>query len=259
MPLNRTLWTAFDLLSQLEKGQGRGLTLSELADALRLHKSTVHRLLGSLEEGRYVDRSEETGRYRLGLRLLELGSVVLESLDLRQEARPILEALGREAGETVHLCILEQGEVVYIDKVETTEPVRMYSRIGRRAPVYCTAVGKAMLAHLPTEEQDHLIREINFRRLTENTLNSVEALREQLVQIRRQGCSFDQEEHELGVRCVAAPIFDHTGRAVAAVSITGPTTRMTPERATELAPAVRSAAAQISGRLAYRADRATEA
>lgn len=185
--------------------------------------------------------------------------MVLESLDLRQEARPILEALSREAGETVHLCILEEDEVVYIDKVETTESVRMHSRIGRRAPVYCTAVGKAMLAHLPAEEQERILKATVFQRRTENTLASADALRVELAEIRRDGCSFDREENEAGVRCVAAPIFDYTGRAVAAVSITGPTTRMTPERARELAPAVKSAAGEISKRLAFRADRAAEA
>lgn len=195
------------------------LALTDLSLRLGLHKSTVHRLLKTLQAGGFVDQDHKSGRYRLGLRLFELGSIVLNTLEVRARARPFLEALQQRTGETVHLAILDEGQVVYLDKLDGSKAVQMYSRVGRRAPAHCTGLGKALLAFLPAEEVQAIIRENGLPRFTSRTLTTWQSLRRELERIRRQGYAIDRGEHEEIIHCAAAPIRDHTGRVVAAVSV----------------------------------------
>jgi DNA-binding IclR family transcriptional regulator len=194
------------------------LGVTELAQRLGLHKSTVHRLLATLEHEGFVVQDAEGGRYRLGLQLFELGSLVVNSMELQKVARGYLEEVHRACGETVHLAILDEGEVVYIDKIESTRQLRMHSLIGRRSPAHCTGLGKVLLAWLPAPVLDQIIRR-GLRTYTSRTISSPETLRNHLALVRQRGYAIDDGEHEELIRCAAAPVFDHTGQVVAAVSI----------------------------------------
>lgn len=195
-----------------------GLGVSELAKRVSLHKSTTHRILTTLEHDGFVTQDLATGRYRLGLALLELGSVVLDGLDVRRMTRPFLEAIHRTCRETVHLAILDEGEVVYIDKIEGTRWVRMHSQIGRRSPAHCTGLGKVLLAW-QSSQGIKKVTDRGLRAFTSRTITSPSVLREHLSLVRAQGYAVDNGEHEELIRCVAAPVWDRGGRVTAAISI----------------------------------------
>jgi DNA-binding IclR family transcriptional regulator len=241
------------MILELLQENGGGLGITELANRMDLAKSTVHRLLTSLKNKGYVRQDTLTEKYQLGLKLIELGSAVTQSLEIRKTAAPIMNKLVEETGETAHLVVLEDGEVVYIEKIESPCTIRMYSLIGKRAPVHCTAVGKALIAHLPEEQVHEIIQRKGLKRFTENTIVSREVLMAQLRQIRANGYSRDDEEHEAGIQCIAAPVFDHSGKAAAAVSISGPKMRMTEEKIASCIDNVMSCAREISKRLGCRA------
>src|SRR5215469_7423835 len=160
---------------------GPDLSLSEIAEKLELHKSTAHRLTMVLERHNLIERNSVTGRYRLGLKLFELGTRAVARLDLRERARPVLERLVLETSETVHLCILDDAEVVYLDKVEPERSVRMASSVGRRNPAYCTAVGKAILAYLPEPQVEAIVRKHGLKAVTANTITSFLDLKTELA------------------------------------------------------------------------------
>jgi DNA-binding IclR family transcriptional regulator len=166
-------------------------------------------------------------------------------------AEPLLIELWQNSQETVHLGVLNDGEVLYVEKLESPHTIRMYSEIGRRAPLHCTGLGKALLANLPAEEIEQVIEQRGLRRYTENTLVNRADLFEEMAAIRFRGAAFDNEEHEKSVRCVAAPVYDAQGRVIAAISIAGPAFRMTPERQKDLVPYVVEASQRISRRLGY--------
>ncbi|MBX5476933.1 MAG: IclR family transcriptional regulator [Clostridia bacterium] len=250
-PLVQALMHGLAVLEAMAREEEDWQGVSELAARLRMHKSTVLRLLATLEACGYVEQDAATKRYRLRLKLFELGSQVIARTDLLKEARPILEQLNRETGEVVHLGVLDQGEVVYVEKMESTHTIRMHSRIGRRSPLHCTGVGKALLAWLPEEEVIHVIETKGLKRYTPNTIVDRSALLQHLETVRQLGVAFDNEEHEPGIRCVAAPVWDRHGRLAGAISVAGPSLRMTPERLQSLAEPVRQAALEISRRLGY--------
>lgn len=240
--------TIVDLL----KNEPNGLGVTELADLLDVAKSTIHRLLTSLLNKGYVRKDNKTAKYKLGLNLIELGNIVTQSLDLRNVASEYLKKLVDETGETAHLVILENGEIVYIDKVESTQTIRMYSQVGRRAPVHCTGAGKVILAFSSEHEVDQILEEKGLRKFTENTITSKKEFKENLIEIKNKGYSIDDEEHELGIRCIGAPIFDHRGKITAGISITGPFMRMTYEKIEEYNDKVVYLANEISKRLGYK-------
>lgn len=226
-------------------------SLAELCSQLKLHKSTVHRLMMVLEQHRLVGKNPETGRYRLGLKLFEYGSKAIGSLDLRRHARPYLSRLLQEIDETVHLCILDDGQVFYLDKVEPQRSVRMSCTVGSRAPAYCTAVGKAMLAELSDAEVMDIVRRLGLKPITKNTIRSASALRSELRSVRVRGYAVDNEENEEGLRCVGAAVRGHSGKLVAAMSVSGPAFRVTKERIPEIGHTVMRAAADLSEELGY--------
>lgn len=228
-----------------------GASLAELAVKLKLHKSTVHRLLMVLERHRLLDKQPENGRYRLGLKLFELGSRAMAATGLREHARPCLQRVLYETEETVHFCVLEGSEVLYVDKVEPQRSVRMASAVGRRAPAYCTAVGKAMLSELPQSEADDIVRRSGLRPLTRRTITTPAELNAELRATRARGYAIDDEENEEGVRCVAAAVLDAAGHPVAAISVSGPSFRITKEKVPIVARSVMAAAADLSAQLGY--------
>ncbi|HTU02145.1 MAG TPA: IclR family transcriptional regulator [Candidatus Sulfotelmatobacter sp.] len=230
----------------------RGVT--ELGAELHLAKSTVHRLLQTLMGRGYVAQDSASGRYRLGLRFLELGAAVMDSLSIRTAAEPYLQELMEATRETVHLGVLEGHEVVYVDKIECPRTIRMYSRVGRRSPLHCTALGKVLLAYQPEEVFRALPRSA-YHRFTPRTITTPARLHEELKRVREDGYAVDNQEFEDGLRCVAAPVRDHRDRVVASLGIAGPTARLKPIALPALIKRLKESADAISAALGYREGR----
>jgi IclR family KDG regulon transcriptional repressor len=229
----------------------RTVGLVELAARVRLHPSTVHRLLSSLARRGFAVQDPESGRYRLGIRAFQVGTAAIQQVELRDVARPHLRWLMEATQETANLAVLMDGEVVYIDQVESRNLVRMFTRVGRRVPAHCTGVGKVLLAGLGDREALSLVAASGLPRFTPHTIVDSRHLLRVLRKVREMGFALDNEEREVGVRCVAAPVQDHEGRVVAAVSISGPSSRITDDRMPQLIAAVRTATAAISRDLGW--------
>ncbi|MGP4069511.1 IclR family transcriptional regulator [Halobacillus sp. B29] len=236
---------------QLLQDNSEGMGVTEIAHRLGVAKSTVHRLLASLKQKGYVKQDEMLEKYRLGLKLLELGETVSENIDIRTTANPYLVKLAQETGETIHLGIREETEVIYVDKVERYAPIRMYSSVGKRAPLYCTGIGKALLAFVSSKVQDHLMSILTLKEYTPYTITDKDVLKNHLEHIRKHGYSIDNEEHERGIRCAAAPIWNHRGEAIAAISVAGSTSRMTEEKVESCTDSLLRTSLEISRRLGY--------
>jgi DNA-binding IclR family transcriptional regulator len=224
----------------------RGLTLSEISRRLELAKSSTYHLLKCLEGRGYIHCSGRTGRYLFSLKLLRLSHLALHALKLLEGTSALLRALVQETNLTVHLAILEDNEAILIDKVEPRAASRIATWLGRRMELHCTGIGKVLLAWLPEARFDRLIAEVGLPRHNENTIASARKLREHLKTVRSLGYAVDDEEDEVGFRCVAAPIFEDSGMATAAVSVVGTTDEITPQRLPELANKVKATAAAIS-------------
>jgi IclR family transcriptional regulator, KDG regulon repressor len=224
---------AFAVLDLLGES-GTPLGLAQVASSLQLHKSTAHRFLMVLERHRMVERTAN-GKFRLGLRLFDFGNRAIEQYDLRERAQPHLRRLVADTEETAHLSILEGSHVIYIDKIEPTHSVRMITRIGASNPVHCTSVGKAILAFLPEDRAAEIVRRIRFERFTHRTIATPEALHTEMEKTRRRGYAVDDEEYEEGLRCIAMPVLDGERQPVAAVSVSGPSFRVTAQKLPSIA------------------------
>ena len=244
-----------DILSQ----SPRGISIRDLSAKVKLPKGTTHRLLSSLTYFGFVRQDPMTRNYLLGFKWIELGQLLLGQLDLRREAEPFLKDLAEKTKETVHLVFLDRNEIVYIDKVEADHGqggLRMASRIGLRNPAHSSAVGKVLLADLPEETLETFLRDKGLPWRTENTITEPTQLKEHLNLVKRQGYAIDDEENEKGIRCVGAPIYNETGKVVAAVSISGPAFRITKKVIQEdLKKEVMEIALKISQRLGYREEK----
>ncbi len=236
----------------------QGITITELAAEVEMYKSTVHRLLTTLMRRGYIEQDAQNGKYKLGYRLLDLGMRLLSSIDLRKEAADALKQLANLSNEVVHLALMDRGEIVYIDKMESDNTTRMHSRIGKRVPVHATSLGKVILAFLPEGEAQDIVMRYGMPSLTEYTICDSEVFAHVLAETRELGYAFDLEENELGVCCVAAPVFDHNGQIAAACSVSGPSNRMTRTRLYELVPIVKDCARGISERLGHRVGQLVE-
>ena len=221
-------------LIELLAAHPAGASLQTLAQGTALAKSTVHRLLASLVGLGYVSQEETSGRYRLTLKMFELSSGIVNDMAIMEVAKAHLERLAQRTGEAVHLVIRDGQDIVYIYKTENG-PMRMSSRVGMRSPLYCTGVGKAILATLPAGEVAQVWAASRTRKLTERTVADLPHLQEQLETVRAKGYAVDDEENELGVRCVAVAIPGPDGQADSAFSISGLTPYMTPERIRRIA------------------------
>ena len=224
--------------------------ISALAGRLGLAKSTVHRLATTLVEYDILEQNRETGKYRLGLALFELGTLVRRKMDTASESRAQMYSLAETTGETVQLAVFDHMSVLYIRILESRQAVRMSTIAGSRAPAHCTSVGKVLLAHQPAEVVKQ-VTEQGLKRFTANTITDPAVLAEELTAIRAKGYAIDDEEIEVGLRCVAAPIRNHTGRVIAAISVAAPVQRMTKKNVQTTAPTVVAAADAISRRLGY--------
>jgi DNA-binding IclR family transcriptional regulator len=216
--MSQSLDRALTLLAGLAEGPK---TLDQLAETINVHKSTVLRLLRTLESHRFVQR-EGVRYYRLGTALFDLAHRSLEDRDVRRSVEPALRELNALTGHTVHLASYEDGEVVYIDKFESRHQVRMYSRIGKRAPLHCTAVAKVLLSDLPVARQQEIAASIEYTKLTENTIVTPEAYLAELALVAQRGYAIDNSEHEDFIHCVAVPIRGPRGETVAAMSLSVP-------------------------------------
>ena len=250
--VNRSLAKALATLEALAASP-RGLTALELGRTLRLPRATVYRILGTLGEHRYVERVDGNRAYRLSLKLLDLGSRVLQGVDLLETARPVLHDLHRRCQETIHLAVCEGGRMVYLNKIEGAGPFVMKSRVGASMPMHSTALGKAVLAFLPATRVDAILAQHGMPRRTPRTIMSRPALERGLARVRRQGFALDNVENEDDVRCVGAPVFDHHGLPVAAVSISAPVSRVSLTRALKLGALLREQTRAISGSLGWSA------
>lgn len=232
----------------------RGMALTELAKCVDLSKSTVHRFLVSLSESGYVYKENSTGKYRLTLRMFEVGSKAVHALNILEIARPRLDHLAEITNETIHLVLHEGVNVVYIYKYNlTTAAINIGSEIGNCSPIYCTGVGKAILAHLPPDEISKIWNTSKIVRYTENTITEYEDMLAELARVRRYNYAQDNQEHERMVSCIAAPIFDYSGRPKYALSITAPTVRMTESRRQEFIRMVQEVSMELSGLMGFNA------
>ena len=242
---------ALDLLEQFHEDVDE-LGVTELSKRLKLHKNNVFRLLATLESRGYIEQNRATENYRLGLKSLELGQTFIKQMGLLRQAKPILEKIVETCNETSYVTIFKDGHVVYLDVVETDMTVRVVSRVGSRLPAYCTASGKIHLAFLSDEEINEILPREDLKSYTPTTITSRSELKKQLKQVAEQGYAIDDEELDQGVRCVAAPIRDYTRRIVGAISISGPSMRLSNERLKEeLVPLALQAAEGLSTRLGF--------
>ena len=240
---------ALAILEFLGKSR-HGLTLSQVTRYLGLPKSSTHSLLLTFERCGYLQREAGTGRYRLGLRVCELAHMALNGISLREEAAPVLRRLAETAGMTVHLAILEHGEAVLIDKLDPPGPgLKVATWPGKRLSLHCTAIGKSLAAYLPEEQLDLLIARQGLLRHNDNTIGSARRLKSELALTRQRGYGLDDEEEEIGFRCIGAPVLNSSHEAVAAISIVGSTAQIHSENQQRLVELVMAAARAISERV----------
>lgn len=242
---------ALDLLEQFHDEVDE-LGVTELSKRLKLHKNNVFRLLATLESRNYIEQNRVTENYRLGLKTLELGQTFIKQMGLLRQSRPVLEALVKECNETTYVAILKDSHIVYLDVVETDLTVRVVPRVGARLPAYCTAAGKVQIAYMTDEELEHYLPVREMKRYTPKTLVDRDELKKHLKLVAEQGYAVDDEELDVGVKCVGAPIRDYTRRIIGAVSISGPSMRFSDERMEkELIPLVVRSGEEISHKLGY--------
>ena len=228
----------------------RGLTAKQVAGLSRLPVSTVHRFLANLVTAGFLS-CDGDGSYHLGIACFAIGQAAVGQLDIRRLSLPYLRELNQQTRETIHLTVRHGLSAVYVEKLDSPEPLRIHSRIGASVPLYCTAVGKVMLAYMPPEERDRILPELGVKRMTPNSVGNLQELETELYRVRKNGYACDMEEHEMHIRCVAAPIWDHTGSVQSSLSITAPVVRMPVTRLRQLAPLIQAGGLQISRELGY--------
>jgi DNA-binding IclR family transcriptional regulator len=226
-----------------------GLSLPEIVKRSGLPKSSVHCILVTLQRQQYLYRNEATGRYMFGMKLFTLANMALSGLQLREQAAPFLYSLMRQTKLTTHMAILEQSEAVLIMKIEAPGICRLATWIGKRMDAHCTGLGKALIANLPEHQLNDLLKR-GLPRHNENTIASPKRLKDDLAQAVKRGYAIDDEEDEIGLRCIGVPVFNHAKSVIAAISIAGTTSQITGENVSDLARKVKEAAASISQLLA---------
>lgn len=241
---------AIDILN-LFKSQSPELGTTEIARALGLHKSTTASLVYTLEANGFLSQNSTTRKYHLGFKIVERAFAMLDQVEVRQIAYPHLQTLRNEWNETVNLAVLDGSEVVFVERMMGTKALGMRSEIGRRSAAHSTAVGKALLSCLPNTKVEELVKRCGLPAMTPKTITDLDHLLADLEQVREQGYAVDDEENEIGGRCVAVPIFDHTGQAIAAVSISAPTARLPLSDVPQAGAMVVKTAKAISWELGY--------
>ena len=247
--LNTSIIKAFSILETLCAGGEMGV--AEISRSLNINKSTVYRIVSTLENIGYVTQKSYKGKYLPSLKMLTIGSQMAGITNLTKVIHPLLEKLSKKFRETANLAVLEEGRVVYIDKVESSETLRMDFAIGKRAPAHPTALGKVLLAYLPSESDLEEIIARGLKRYTKKTITDPVVLKKELEKVRNEGFAVDDEELNLGIRCIGAPVLNHQNIIVAAISIAGPSVRLTRKRLNAMIDPLKSEAIAISKKLIY--------
>jgi IclR family acetate operon transcriptional repressor len=247
----QSLDRALTLLEKVAES-AQGVALTDLAQAAGLAPSTAHRLLKSMQSRDFVRQDAERGLWFVGVRAFVVGNAFARARDITVLARPVMWELMEKVGESVNLAVLDDDEPVYLSQVECRQMMRAHALPGARAPVHCSGIGKALLAWLPSARVQAVLVRRGLRRYTEKTITEPARLAAELATVRARGYAIDDEEHSLGMRCVAAPVFDESGDAVAALSMTGPTARISDAALPELGVVVRAAAADLTARIGGR-------
>jgi len=247
----KSLTRAMHLLITLADAE-RELSLTELAETLKWPKSTVHGILATLRDYRFVEQSAANGRYRLGVRLFELGHKAVRSWGIREVAVPVMQKLNAKLGDMVQLAMEDSGEVFYLEKIDSTHIIRIVSEIGKRLPMHCSGLGKVLLAYRPASEARKILSRSGMRKITNNTITDPYQMENELAKIRLHGYAVDNQEIMDGLRCVAAPIRDKSKEVRYAISVAGLAERMTGAYFESVKKAVVEAAAEISHNLGYR-------
>lgn len=245
-PGDGTVGKALDVLDMVAIA-GRPVRFTELLGAGTYPKATMYRFLQTLTNQGMLAYDPERQSYSLGVRLVRLAHAAWSQSSLAPVARPWIDTLSADVGETIHLAQMDQAQVLYVDKRNATRAVEMFSQAGKVGPAYCTGVGKAMLAFLPPDMQDRAIERQSFHRFTPNTLCTPIALLAELQVIRKRGYAFDNEEHEPGIICIALPILTQSGRVMGALSVTSTTSRSSLDALAQLAPRIQETANAIAG------------
>lgn len=247
----QSLSRALSLLEYLASAE-RGISLTDLARRARLAPSTVHRLLSTLEQQGFAELDADRGLWVVGVRAFVVGNAFLAHRDFVATARPLMRHLMEESGESVNLGILEDGEVVFLSQVECREMMRMFVRLGGRVPAHASGVGKALLSAFPESRVDDILQQRGLQRFTDNTIDTRAILREDLARARERGYAIDNEEHAVGLRCVASTIHDEFSEPIAAISLSGPRARIIDDRVEVLGRLVRDTANRITAALGGR-------
>lgn len=235
------------------------LSVSEIGAKTGLHRSTAHRILMALEYNDLIKQNPSTGKYHLGIKLFKLGHQAVSQLNLREICRPFLSRLMNDTKETIHLAVLDDDQVLYLDKVEGPHALRMPSRVGRHIPTYCTSLGKAMLSCLDDQEVKSILRRQTLKPHTENTVKNINQLLADLGSVRKRGYAVDNEEIEIGLRCVGAPLRDYTGGMVGAISVAAPSARLSEKNTPVIGRMVIAIAAEISEQLGFEKPKTAQA
>ncbi len=249
-PTLQTVDRALTLLELLARHRD-GLRPVDLTVLMGLNKVTVHRLLSTLAQRGFIERDSSGHRWLLGLKMIELSSLRLNSLELKTEAQPILRRLIEQTGQAAHLAIRDRTEIVYIEKMETVHSMRMYSQIGKRSPAFSTALGKVLLAALPDEDLAAMLDRAELKPLTAGTITDTVTLARDIRQTRQRGYALDREENEPGICCLAAPVYDYRGQMIAAISTAGDRRDYLDDPGHPMIGQVKEAARQISRRMGY--------
>lgn len=250
MPIIQSVDRALKILDLFDEYTPE-LKITEISERMQLNKSTVHSLLKTLQKHGYIESDSESRKYRLGMKLFERGNFVVFNLDIRSVAKKYLLDLSMKTGHTIHLVILEGKEGVYIDKVEGTSGNVQYSRIGRRAHIHSTGVGKVLIAFKKENEIANILKDYSFEKQTTNTITDKQDFINELAKVRDEGYAVDNEENEPGICCVAFPVYNHSGEVIAAFSLSMPTPQLNTEQLDFITPMMEDAAKKISREMGY--------
>jgi IclR family acetate operon transcriptional repressor len=245
---NQSLVRAMTLLERLSL-TASGMTLTDLSQQLGMPSATTHRLLNTFEEMGYVEHDSILGLWFIGFKTFSVGNAFLNRRDFIATARPYMRRLVDQCGETVNLAVIDDGEVVYVGQVQSPEMMRMIVKLGSRSPIHASGVGKTLLASMTEKGVSTILQRKGLARFTEQTIDNPANLRVELSHIRKLGYALDDEEHSVGLRCVAATIFDENGVALAGLSLSGPKARITDSRLTDLGAATRQMADEVTAAL----------
>lgn len=245
----RVVDRVFDIIEQLAASNSP-MSLSEIAKGTNMSKSTVHRLLSSMCARRYVEKDSDNA-YSIGYKLMETVSLHINSLELLTEAKPFLSTLMRDLHLTAHMGILDGCDVVYLEKLDIYPNTRLYTQVGFRSPAYCSSMGKCLLSCLSGDELEEALYGCDFKRYTPNTITDLRELKRYLRVVRRQGWAMDNEEYQLGHRCVGAPVYDYRGTPVAAISASGSIAQLSDKNLESVIQEVKQAAESLSKKMGY--------